>query len=640
MDTQTIQPSESVEMTIEERIRKQVEYYLSRDNLSNDKFLLAQMSPEMYIPISVIAGFNKIKSLTTDIELIIKSISNSSALILDDEKKLVRPAVQMKNPRNVLILRDIPLATTEEEIRAIFNSATQSITNVRYDQVGKMWFITFDTEENALVAHDITQNNTFKNEPIKARIKSETFVRSESAQTKVFPAAAELNGVPNGVVSRTQYYSVPPINHNLNQKWTRPVGGYPYGGWDQGVMGEPRPYDPTKSGEHRKPYRGPKDQTSRPPRRDHYNTSTHHHHHQQQQSINNNIIPLANGNRAVISNNSNNSNSNEQQPQSNSTHSPPISQSPPSTSTSTTSPPHYSSSASGYSTTGERPYPPRRTHHTKPITHTNGKSTTTSPHHSNVAPASLTNGAAVTATPTSPTSPTAQSQESTTTTTTRSKPHRESKSRNKPNNSAAATGGKSSGTAAEETSKQEAEREKQKVPPGPQHFPPLVKGDEQLEMKKRQWGPAATSSPVVAAASQPPAPVVQQPASPASPSTASPNPQQSQQTSPATGKSSNKKPVSTGQTQPQQSSKKPSNKESKDKPKSDKPKDSQPKEDKKATTGTTATSATEKKQPTLADIIQGLAPPVASPTTSATSSVSTPTVTSNTIPTTVNQSQQ
>ena len=36
-------------------LRKQVEFYFSRDNLSNDPFLVSQMNAQMYVPITTIA---------------------------------------------------------------------------------------------------------------------------------------------------------------------------------------------------------------------------------------------------------------------------------------------------------------------------------------------------------------------------------------------------------------------------------------------------------------------------------------------------------------------------------------------------------------------------------------------------------
>lgn len=42
---------------LEEAIIKQVDYYFSRQNLATDAYLVSQMDAEMWVPISIIAGF-------------------------------------------------------------------------------------------------------------------------------------------------------------------------------------------------------------------------------------------------------------------------------------------------------------------------------------------------------------------------------------------------------------------------------------------------------------------------------------------------------------------------------------------------------------------------------------------------------
>lgn len=53
-------------------LRQQLEYYFSNENLSHDVYLLTQMDSEQYVPISIIAGFDKVRKLTDDIDLIVQ----------------------------------------------------------------------------------------------------------------------------------------------------------------------------------------------------------------------------------------------------------------------------------------------------------------------------------------------------------------------------------------------------------------------------------------------------------------------------------------------------------------------------------------------------------------------------------------
>uniref|UniRef100_K4AL14 HTH La-type RNA-binding domain-containing protein n=1 Tax=Setaria italica TaxID=4555 RepID=K4AL14_SETIT len=59
-------------------IRKQIEYYFSTENLDEDIYLRAQMDEQGWVPLTLIAGFKKVCSTTTDMELILDSILPST----------------------------------------------------------------------------------------------------------------------------------------------------------------------------------------------------------------------------------------------------------------------------------------------------------------------------------------------------------------------------------------------------------------------------------------------------------------------------------------------------------------------------------------------------------------------------------
>lgn len=57
--------------SIQDMILRQVHYYFSTDNLCKDEFLRGHMDPEGgWISISLLASFNRLRRLTTDISLI------------------------------------------------------------------------------------------------------------------------------------------------------------------------------------------------------------------------------------------------------------------------------------------------------------------------------------------------------------------------------------------------------------------------------------------------------------------------------------------------------------------------------------------------------------------------------------------
>lgn len=104
---------------LREAIKKQIEYYFSRENLSQDAYLVSQMDRDMLVPLSVVANFKMVKMLTNDIQLIVDVMKDSKNVILNEKKDKIGPSFKLK--KNVIILRDIPKTTDKE----VFNYACE-----------------------------------------------------------------------------------------------------------------------------------------------------------------------------------------------------------------------------------------------------------------------------------------------------------------------------------------------------------------------------------------------------------------------------------------------------------------------------------------------------------------------------------
>ncbi|KAI9486623.1 MAG: hypothetical protein EXX96DRAFT_48375 [Benjaminiella poitrasii] len=74
--------------TLKAYICQQIEYYFSVDNLCKDLFLRSQMDTEGYVPLSLIAGFNRVRGLTNDMTLVRAALELSQ--ILEVKKKEVK----------------------------------------------------------------------------------------------------------------------------------------------------------------------------------------------------------------------------------------------------------------------------------------------------------------------------------------------------------------------------------------------------------------------------------------------------------------------------------------------------------------------------------------------------------------------
>ncbi|XP_033742068.1 la-related protein 1B-like [Pecten maximus] len=79
--------------TLKDFIKKQIEYYFSEENLQKDFFLRRRMSKEGWLPISLIAGFHRVQNLTRDIQVIIDSVSGSTAVEISEDFTKMRSGV-------------------------------------------------------------------------------------------------------------------------------------------------------------------------------------------------------------------------------------------------------------------------------------------------------------------------------------------------------------------------------------------------------------------------------------------------------------------------------------------------------------------------------------------------------------------
>ena len=194
--------TDTVNQELLNKVRAQMEFYFSVENLQNDSFLVAQMDSNRSVAISEVMKFNKLKALTTDENVVTKSLEGSQICIVENGR--VR-SMKTTN-RSTLMLRDIPSDAPEDEVKEIFNFPGQDsrpIVSLRGD-IGDTWFVLFETEEgaketlNELKARKIT----FRGNAVKGRVKSEAIGRSyypiQSPTTAISPMGMPMyTGVPS-----------------------------------------------------------------------------------------------------------------------------------------------------------------------------------------------------------------------------------------------------------------------------------------------------------------------------------------------------------------------------------------------------------------------------------------------------------
>lgn len=106
-----------------QRIQQQVEFYLGDANLPKDKFLQEKVKqhPEGYVSLELIASFNKMKTITTDLALVVQAVEHSTVLQLSEDRKWVKRASPLPTSSDVdvrtIYIENLPKQASHDFVR-------------------------------------------------------------------------------------------------------------------------------------------------------------------------------------------------------------------------------------------------------------------------------------------------------------------------------------------------------------------------------------------------------------------------------------------------------------------------------------------------------------------------------------------
>eukprot|EP00124_Ichthyophonus_hoferi_P001937 Ihof_evm10s116 gene=Ihof_evmTU10s116 len=113
--------------SIEDQARAQVEFYFGDANLSKDRFMKQHIDkdPEGWVDMSVVGGFNRIQLLTTDSDLLAKSLRTSSLLELSSDGTKVRRKTAFEPPQDVdertIYVENLPPSCDHDLLRDLYS---------------------------------------------------------------------------------------------------------------------------------------------------------------------------------------------------------------------------------------------------------------------------------------------------------------------------------------------------------------------------------------------------------------------------------------------------------------------------------------------------------------------------------------
>ncbi|XP_062518791.1 la-related protein 4-like isoform X2 [Corticium candelabrum] len=172
-------------------LKRQLEYYFSRENLATDSYLLSQMDKDQFVPIRVVANFNQVKRLTEDFGLIVEVLKDSDNVQVDSSGEKVRPNSQ----RSTLILREIPQATPLEDVQALFSGENcPKFSSCDY-AANDSWYVNFENQHDAEKAFRYLREEVreFQGKPILARIKTKSISSKSKNGLRQSTSAEHVN---------------------------------------------------------------------------------------------------------------------------------------------------------------------------------------------------------------------------------------------------------------------------------------------------------------------------------------------------------------------------------------------------------------------------------------------------------------
>ncbi|XP_060075316.1 la-related protein 7-like isoform X2 [Ylistrum balloti] len=150
-------------------IRDQIEFYFSDSNLHRDRFMKKVITgnEDGYVDISLFMNFNKVKTLTTDISALQKSLKSSKKLQVSDDGQKVKRIRPLEEPKQIdertVYVECLPHHVDHTWVKRIFSACGEVlyVSIPRYKTTGDskgFAFVEFDTVEAAKKACEELNN--------------------------------------------------------------------------------------------------------------------------------------------------------------------------------------------------------------------------------------------------------------------------------------------------------------------------------------------------------------------------------------------------------------------------------------------------------------------------------------------------
>ena len=147
----------------------------TKNSLETDEYLKSKVSASGAVPIEAVAQAPNVLDICSNPEIVKKALFECRSVYIaeDGVRSFIKPE------QNTLILRDIPSSTSPEEIAGLFSSTPDCPpAEVVKPDMNDTWFVSFASEGDARAALLAIRNARFLDKPVRARLKTESLIKS------------------------------------------------------------------------------------------------------------------------------------------------------------------------------------------------------------------------------------------------------------------------------------------------------------------------------------------------------------------------------------------------------------------------------------------------------------------------------
>ena len=126
----------SIDPNLQQKIKKQVEFYFGDSNLPRDKFLQAEIAKdkEGWVSLPTILSFNRMKALTTDKSLVLEALKESGLIEISKDGNMIRRISEIKNSNpleRTLFVSGLKKESSLEDLEKYFEESCSGLASIR-----------------------------------------------------------------------------------------------------------------------------------------------------------------------------------------------------------------------------------------------------------------------------------------------------------------------------------------------------------------------------------------------------------------------------------------------------------------------------------------------------------------------------